>query len=83
MSFLVARVDWAVRRTVIAVSRALIEAASSFRDYEAGDYLQDARYPPGDDPAPRDDDVQERRGRVAEVRACATAEAKHVAREIR
>jgi hypothetical protein len=82
MSFLVASVEWAVRRTVVAIERALIEAASSFGDYEAGDYLQGPQCPTGDDPAPRDD-VHEHRARVEEVRACVTAESKHVSRNTR
>ena len=83
MSFLVASVEWAVRRTVVAIERALIEAATSFGDYEAGDYLQGPECPTGDDPVPRDDDVPGRRARVEEVRACVTAESKHVTRNTR
>ena len=77
--------NWASRNScslTIWLSRLAIEAASSFRDYEAGDYLQDAHYPPGDDPVPRDDDVHGR-AHLAEVPAYATAEAKRIARTIR
>jgi hypothetical protein len=83
MSFLVASVECAVRRMVVAIERALIEASSSFRDYEAGDYLQGAQCPPSDAPTPRGGDVHEHRTQVAEVRGFGTAEAKHGTRNTR